>query len=244
MYMLDSFKITAKKLKRILKVHISLPDKYNECDDTYPLIIALDGELLFNFLNEDTKRININTAIKEYNDKCIIVALQAPKLEAWRMSELNPYYNGEDKTVDPILSYIFFDYIAVELIPMLKESYRFNDDIYLLGFNEGGIASLNMVYRYPIFKGAGLFNPAFSSCSTKLIADLNKYFNENKKIYIYHGENIAGNDNTIYYVSAEIKKKAPAMVQIDMDSSSSNSYLDFEEHLYNYFSFILDEGGN
>ena len=237
--MLDSFKITAQKLKRILKVHICLPNDYNETDESYPLIISFDGELLFNFLAEDTRKINIEDTIDKLDKKCILIALQAPKLEAWRISELNPYYNGEDKTVDTILSYIFFDYIAVELLPFLHESYRFNDEIYLLGFNESGIAALNMVYRYKMFKGAGLFNPSFSQCSTKLISDLNKYFDPSKKIYIYHGENIEGSDNTIYYVSAEVKKKAPDMVRVDMDNEAKNDYNDFENHLINYFNFIL-----
>ena len=161
MFMLESFKITAQKLKRILKIHVNLPNDYIETEKTYPVIVAFDGQFLYNFINEDTKRISAQEIIDKNENECIFIALQAPKIEAWRISELNPYYNGSDKTVDTVLSYIFFDYVANELLPFLSDRYRFSFDFYLLGFNEGAIGALNMVYRYPMFKGAGLFNPSF-----------------------------------------------------------------------------------
>lgn len=237
--MLESFKITAQKLKRILKIHVNLPNDYIENDNKYPVIVAFDGQLLFNFINEDTKRINASEIIDNNPNKCIFIALQSPSIEAWRKSELNPYYNGKDETVDTVLSYIYFDYVAHELLPFLAGRYRFSDDFYLLGFNEGGIAALNMVYRYPIFKGAGIFNPTLNEASTKLIADLNKNFTSDKDIYIYYGEGEEQTDNSIYYVSAEIKKHNPHKFKMDLDSNDDNSYSAFERHLDNYLSFML-----
>ena len=239
MFMLESFKITAQKLKRILKIHVNLPNDYIETEKNYPVIVAFDGQLLYNFINEDTKRINAQEIIDNNENECIFIALHAPKIEAWRISELNPYYNGSDNTVDTVLSYIFFDYVANELLPFLSDRYRFSDDFYLLGFNEGAIAALNMVYRYPMFKGAGLFHPTLSATSTKLLADLNKYYTKDKAIYIYHGENEESNDNSIYYVSAEIKKHNPDKYMMDLASDDDNSYEAYERHLANYLNFIL-----
>ena len=45
--MVEGFKITAQKLKRILKVSISLPSGYDQNQDDYPCVLAFDGQLLF-----------------------------------------------------------------------------------------------------------------------------------------------------------------------------------------------------
>ena len=47
--MIEGFKITALNLKRKLKVSVHLPDIYYTHDESYPLIIAFDGQNLFDF---------------------------------------------------------------------------------------------------------------------------------------------------------------------------------------------------
>ncbi len=239
--MVESFKITAVKLKRILKISVNLPKSYHKSENLYPLLICFDGQLLYNFINEDTKKINIAQILDNHDKECICISLQSPKLEAWRMSELNPYYNGDDETVDTVLSYIYFEYITNELLPLLKTRYRFNDDIYLLGFDEGAIASLFMVYKYNMIKGAGLFHPRLDLCDTKLSSDLDKNFKANKIMYLYQGgANTSSQEDTMFYnLYTRLESLKCSQLLLDFDSNDSNNYADYEKHLKNFIKFIL-----
>lgn len=239
--MVESFKITAQILKRILKISVNLPKDYNSNEMSYPVIIALDGQLLYNFINEDTKKINMAECLDSFSKDCICIALQSPKIPEWRISELNPYYSGKSETVDSVLSYIYYEYIVNELIPLLKERYRFNDEIYLLGFKEGAIAALYMVYRYNIFKGAGIFNPTLEECNIKLSEDINKNFSSKKKMYLFQGG--LGTDSKIdsqfYNLYTRLESLKCEMIEFDFDSNSDNSYKAYENHITNFLEFML-----
>lgn len=238
--MVEGFKITAQKLKRILKISVHLPKDYNNNDNDYPLVLALDGQLLFNFINENTQKINMADVMSNYNN-FILISLHSPSNPAWRMSELNPYYKGKDKTVDTVLSYIYYDYIVNELLPLLKQRYRFNEEIYLLGFYEGAIASLYMVYRYNIFKGAALYSPTLSICDKKLSYDLEKNFTYSKAIYMYSGSKDTNTDeDTLFYnLYTRFEALKCQKLYLDYDNESNNDYDDIKKHLNNSFNFLL-----
>ena len=51
--MVESFKITARELRRNLKIHVQMPDDYNQNEKAYTLVIYFDVELFYNFLGED-----------------------------------------------------------------------------------------------------------------------------------------------------------------------------------------------
>ena len=126
----ESFRLKALKLKRMLKINVVLPKKYDYNDHNYPLFIALDGQFLFDFMDEKTRKVNIEDEI--INEDIIFVSLHSPNIPDWRISELNPYYNGNHEQVDKILAYIYADYIANDLIKFLKDKYRVSDDIYFI----------------------------------------------------------------------------------------------------------------
>lgn len=239
--MIENFKITAQKLKRILKISVNLPSDYNANDMSYPVVIAFDGQLLYNFINESTQEINMAKCLDSCKKDCICITLQSPKIPEWRISELNPYYNGSNTMVDTVLSYIYYDYIVNELIPLLKDRYRFTDDFYLLGFKEGAIAALYMTYRYNIFKGAGLFNPSLENCSIKITEDLQKNFKSDKKIYMYQGsiDTDTKEDDRFYNLYTRLESLKCQMIKLDFDSNSDNSYASFEEHINSFLEFIL-----
>ena len=57
--MVEGFKLTAKKLKRYLKISTHLPKDYYETNKEYPILLVFDGDLFFSFLTEDDKKINL-----------------------------------------------------------------------------------------------------------------------------------------------------------------------------------------
>ncbi len=237
--MVEGFKITAQKLKRILKVSISLPSGYDQNQDDYPCVLAFDGQLLFDFLDEKTKKMDLNVSAS--HSRTIVVGIHSPKIEAWRMSELNPYYNGSDTSVEPVLSIIYFDYIIYDLLPYLKRKYRISDDLYVLGFNEGCIAACYMQYHYKLIKGMGLFNPPLNLVNDKFYEDIENKFDENKKIYLYRGEKIDGEITDFYNFYIRLMAKKPINSKIDYVSDSNNNYDGFEKYLGSFIEFIEEK---
>jgi len=237
--MVEGFKLTVQKLKRILKISVNLPAGYDKNTDSYPAVLAFDGQYLFDFLDEKTKQMDINKTASFA--RVVTIGIHSPKIEAWRMSELNPYYNGNDKNVETVLSIIYFEYIIHELLPFLKKKYRISDDIYVLGFNEGAIAATYMQYHYEQIKGMGLFNPPLDIVSQKFYEDIEDKFDETKKIYLYKGEKKDGEISDFYNFYIRLMAKHPQNIKLDFIEDSKNDMNGFENYLGSFYEFIEEK---
>lgn len=236
--MVENIKITAKELKRQLKISIYLPKNYNNTETNYPLIYVLDGQMMFHSLNDENKTFDLPSILDNSTKECICIGLHAPKIEEWRISELCPYYKKDNTQIEPELSYIFADYIVNILHPILKQRYRINDNIYLLGFNEGAIFSLYSIYHYDIFKGAGVFSPKLEICEN-IINDIKINFNEYKKIYLYYAGNSDFTDlfYNLYTNLEELKCNHLKLIYEDAEENNSNYW---QTHILDFLNFTLD----
>ncbi len=239
--MVESFKIRAEHLKRYLKISVNLPKDYNNSLVTYPLILVFDGQLFYNFLNEETRVIETEKIISSISKDFICITLQSPTINEWRISELNPYYNGESTKVDTVLSLIYYDYIAKELLPLLKNRYRINNNIYLLGYKEGAISSLYMLYAYDEFKGAGIFSIPLKDCSKKLKEDLINRFTCKKDLFLaYGGLNTDTKDDDLFYnLCTQLDSLKVEKLKYEFYENEDNSYNILKNHLKDFFNFIL-----
>ena len=229
----ESFRLKALKLKRMLKINVVLPKKYDYNDHNYPLFIALDGQFLFDFMDEKTRKVNIEDEI--INEDIIFVSLHSPNIPDWRISELNPYYNGNHEQVDKILAYIYADYIANDLIKFLKDKYRVSDDIYLYSSDLSSILGIYMIYRYDNFKGLGLFLPKIDDVDDKFKNDIIKNMKKDKKIYIYSGES----DNDDYYKIYQLLDKETNNIMLDYIEDENDDYENIKNHINTYFDYLL-----
>ena len=229
----ESFRLKALKLKRMLKINVVLPKKYDYNDHNYPLFIALDGQFLFDFMDEKTRKVNIEDEI--INEDIIFVSLHSPNIPDWRISELNPYYNGNHEQVDKILAYIYADYIANDLINFLKDKYRVSDDIYLYSSDLSSILGIYMIYRYDNFKGLGLFLPKIDDVDDKFKNDIIKNMKKDKKIYIYSGES----DNDDYYKIYQLLDKETNNIMLDYIEDENDDYDNIKNHMNTYFDYLL-----
>lgn len=236
--MLESFKLTAQKLKRYLKIHVNLPHSYRTTDKKYPLVLSFDGQYYFNFIKENTKKADIDNVINNY--EIIFIAIQSPSNELWRESELNPYYNGKEKQIDKVLSYIFFEYIMHDLIPMFKERYRISNDLYVMGYGKGAIASTYMVNKYPEVKGCGLFSPDFTNVSDEIFTDLDNHYDKTKAIYLYKGERKESYDDSFYNLYLEYRKYEYEYVILDY-TDEKNDIKCVENHIATFLNFITEK---
>ena len=73
--MVESFKIRAEHLKRYLKISVNLPREYNNNESSYPLVLVFDGQLFYNFLNEETRVIEMEKIIDSINKDFICITL-------------------------------------------------------------------------------------------------------------------------------------------------------------------------
>lgn len=229
--MLESFKLKATELRRYLKIHIQLPKDYHENDKEYPMILCLDGQYYYDFLGEETKVFDTNKMVENIIDKAIFIFIHSPSIEAWRISELNPYYNGSDAEVDKVLSVIYFDYLVNTVIPLLKERYRINDNIYLAGIKDSAIASVYMLYQYNIFRGAALFDINLSNISDKFHDDMKYKFTCKKSIYLFHGglNSSTKEDDSFYHLCQRFESYKTEILKYDFNSELDNSYASIEQ---------------
>lgn len=234
--MVENFKIAAKELKRQLKISVYLPKNYNLSDEYYPVIYILDGQYFFQSLDNDDKVFDISYYLDKYEKQCICVGIHSPKNNDWRISELSTFYKKDDSIIDPSLSKIFAQYLAVNLFDILKQRYRINNNVYLLGFKEGAIFNIYSIYKYGLYKGAGIFSPSLSKCENVLEYIDNNYI-PNKSIYLYSG-NDEENDS-FYSLYTKLEKLNCERLLLNYEESEENSLESFEKHLLEFLDFML-----
>lgn len=217
--MREILKIKALKLRRNIKVGIFLPEQYYANEDYYKTIITLDGELFFNYLNEETKKIDIDELLKL--KRCIFIAISSPANPDWRISEINPYYNGDNKDIDTELAYNYAWYINYELLPDLKQKYRISDDVYVIGMNEAANLAIYLGGN-KIYNGCGLINYNFDESDDRI--------NENLNTLIYKKIYMSGEDT---YITEELKNTDNDVL--------ADKFINYEDALDKCIDFFEEE---
>lgn len=239
--MLESFKLKATELRRYLKIHIALPKDYHENDNSYPMVLVLDGQYYYDFLGEETKVFDTNKMLEPISDKALFFFIHSPAIPAWRISELNPYYNGSNKDVDKVLSVIYFDYLVNIVIPLLKERYRINDNIYIAGIKDSAIAAIYMLYQYNIFRGAAVYDINLSEVNDKFHEDMKYKFTCKKSVYLFHGglNSDSKEDDLFYHLCQRFESYKTEILKYDFNSELDNSFASIEEVFADGISHIM-----
>lgn len=236
--MVENIKITAREIKRTLKLSIYLPKHYNENNNSYPLVYAFDGQMMFHSLDDNDKTFDLPSILDDINAECICIGLHSPKIEAWRLSELCPYYNGNNNEVDTVYSTNYINYISKILHPLLKERYRINENVYLLGFNEGAFLSIYGAYHDRLFKGAGLFSPSLEMCKG-MNEDINNNFDKTKAIYMYYGQKNTEYSELFYELYKFLEGLQCEKLKLSYEPEEENNYRSWQKFIADFFKFIL-----
>lgn len=235
--MVENFKLTAYELKRQLKISIYLPEGYHDNDNYYPVIFALDGQIMFHSLDDNKKEFDLPSILDSCPKKCICVGIHSPANDLWRKSELLPFYNKENSEIDSSLAINFSNYLVEKLYPLIKERYRITDDTYLLGFAEGAMLALYLLYHYDLFKGAGIFSPSVNFCSGH-IEDLINNFNNKKLVYLFYGGNTEYEDLYYKLYKAFYDLKCSNLI-VEYSEDEINDYLCWMTHINDFINFML-----
>lgn len=236
--MVENFKITAKELKRQVKISIYLPKNYNDSEKNYPLLYVLDGQMMFHSLDDGNKTFDFPTILDDCPKECICVGIHAPKLEEWRISELCPYYRKDESLVDSSLAFIFADYFVHTLHPIIQERYRITEDVFLLGFTEGAIFNLYALSHYALFKGAGIFSPRLENCEY-VLPDLDKNFDCSKAVYLYFGGKNAPYTDLFYSLYSKFEELHCEKLKLIYEEEEENGCFSWQNHLKDFLLFLL-----
>ena len=177
------------------RLHIYLPDSYQDGNDSYPVMYFFDGHNLFD--NADAtfgKSWGLGKYLDNINAKLIVVALECNHSPyGGRLSEYSPF---DFKA--PEYGYIqgrgdyTMDYFINHLKPDIDQRFRTlkeREYTYIAGSSLGGLMSLYAVCKYNhIFSRAAALSPTIAVDMKRIKKFIhNATFDKNTIIYIDYG---------------------------------------------------------
>ena len=137
----SKFKMQSKVLDQEKEIYISLPHKYNEHVQSYPVVFVLEAELLF----ESTKAITSFMAARSKMPQAIIIGIPNDSYE--KRSEMGfKKWGGKPA--------IYLDFFRKELIPYIEKNYRANSHRIIIGISPtNGLLFEAFLNQPDIFKG-------------------------------------------------------------------------------------------
>ena len=204
--------IYSDKLNEERQLKILLPRGYSDDDDKkYPLIIVWDGDYLFEVVSGNTDYYSYWEDMPE----AIVVGIKQADLrfDDCMYSEQNslPVETGAN----------FFEFIGMELIPFLNESYKTEDFRVAVGHGE----TANFI-NYYLLKDAPIFQ-AYVCISPDLSPDISTYLTERfQKL-----------ESKIFYYLATSTNDVKSITEGSEALNTSITAIDNKNLLYNYDKF-------
>lgn len=242
--MIEKFEvyITPFQLKR--KIHVYLPENYNESDERYPVVYMYDGHNLF--FDEDAtygKSWGLKEFLDHYDKKLIIVGMECNHEGTKRLDEYCPYtlphtYLGDIQGQGKEL----MDWVIYELKPMIDQKYRtypFRECTAIAGSSMGGLMALyTVIVHNDYFSKAACVSPAYQFCLKELKRDMKKAdISADTRVYLSFGTNEIRN---LYETKANLRslvryfdaKKALTYVNIVEGGNHSEASWEKENPVY------------
>ncbi|MCE1248999.1 MAG: hypothetical protein LWY06_20365 [Firmicutes bacterium] len=172
------------------KIHVYLPDGYNEEKTVYPVIYMHDGQNLFCEKLAFVEHWQIDEAVERLirENKMGKVVVVGIFNSSKRADEYTPFADrryGGGKARD------FSDFIVQKIIPHVEQKYRVSgnrEDRAVMGSSFGGILSLWMGYAYPhVFSMVGAVSPSMWIADGAMLMELATQPKKDIKIWIDQG---------------------------------------------------------
>ncbi|OUR91612.1 esterase [Flavobacteriales bacterium 34_180_T64] len=155
--------IYSEKLGEDRQLKILLPRGYSNDDDKkYPIILVMDGDYLFEAVSGNVDYYSYWEDIPE----AIVVGIKQAD------QRFDDCYYSEQNSLPVETGASFYEFIGMELIPYLNDSYKTEDFRVAIGHGE----TANFI-NYFLLKDAPLFQ-AYVSISPDLAPDMNTYLKE------------------------------------------------------------------
>lgn len=245
--------------RRIIRVY--LPEGFDE-NKKYPVLFMADGQ---NIVDKFTSAfgawdidIHQHILISQGYPSFIVVGIDSPKDPVHRALEysfpnipIEVDNTGEfNKDGLEFESHLLYRYIALELLPMLKQYFPISDnkeDVGAGGSSMGGVFALSLLTSYPEVFGFGLvFSPGFFLYSKdKVMSYLDETVPKlsNHRLYFYCG-NIGFESKFLdrtYSVYRYIKKCGfnEENIEMDIDVTCGHNEASWSKHFEDAIKFLF-----
>ena len=243
--------------KRIIRVY--LPEDFNK-NKKYPVLFMADGQ---NIVDKFTSAfgawdidVHQHNLIQQGYPSFIVVGIDCPKDPVHRALEYSfPFIEIEEKHTGEynkegleFESHLLYKYIALELLPLLKQYFPISnrkEDIGVGGSSMGGIFSFSLLTSYPeIFGFALVFSPGFFLYpKDKVMSYIDETIPKltNHKLYFYCG-NIGFESQFLdrtYSVYRYIKKLGfnEDNIEMDIDVTCGHNEASWSKHFEDAIKF-------
>ena len=204
------------------RLHIYVPDDYDDSNERYPVMYFFDGHNLF--LNEDAT-YGTSWGLKEFLDqwskKMIIVGIECSHEGEERLVEYCPYYfprrygRGFWGTGRQTMDWIVYD--LKPYIDSRFRTYPHREATGIGGSSMGGLMALCAISEYNfMFSKAACLSSAIGSWVYSVRKSIrNHYTDSNTRIYMSYGSNEARKNTAKYHCILEdsFKEKGCAIWQ-------------------------------
>jgi len=205
---INTFDMYAEDLKRDKTIHVYLPSDYHHTERTYPVLYMHDGQNLFyEYLSTYGSIWDVHHAMDDITDSMkrsmIVVGIDVESEH--RLDEYSPWKGRPDERIpegDQRLSRggeadCYLKWIVDTLKPMIDATYHTNRTVsYMAGSSMGGLISLYAAYRfYPVFKGVGIFSPAFWFAPDELMSFIYHNIKAGVRVYMDMGHKETSHQN-------------------------------------------------
>lgn len=226
--MIEKFDVYMTPYKMNRRLHVYLPDDYDQSAEKYPVVYMFDGHNLF--YDEDAtygKSWGLKDFLDQYDKKLIIVGMECNHEGTKRLDEYCPYtlkntflgnINGTGKEM--------LDWIISELKPMIDQRYRtypWRECTAIAGSSMGGLMSLYAIIMHnDYFSKAACISPACGFCMRQLFSDMKKAtISPDTRVYLSFGTNEIRNMDSV-------KRNLQTLVHF-FDNSKAKSYVNIIE---------------
>lgn len=172
---IEYFDVNSEILQEKREIKLQLPRTYNEkTEQRYPLILVFNGEYLF----EPVAGVADYLGNWDEVPEAIIVGINQSKTKS------NDFQIDEDRYLPEGKGADFFDFIEIELIPLLEEKFRIAGFKIAVGHSQSGnFINFFLLRKSLTFKGYISLSPLLSKEMPKRI--INNLKAKNTKLFYY-----------------------------------------------------------
>lgn len=207
--MIKKFDVTITPFELNRRIHLYLPDDYEQSKERYPVIYMYDGHNLF-YDSDATygKSWGIKDFLDHYDKKFIVVGMECNHEGTKRLDEYCPYTLPESR-----LGNIqgqgkeYMQWVVDELKPYIDSTYRTlsaREHTMIAGSSMGGLMSLYTVIKHnDVFSKAACLSSSISICMEEIKKEIaDSTLVSDTKIYLDWGSEESWDKKALAYSTA------------------------------------------
>jgi len=177
----EYFTVNSQILQDKREIKLQLPRTYNSNEDQrYPLIVVFDGDYLFEPIAGTIDYLSYWDEVPE----AIIIGINQSKTRSDDFQIGSSRYLPEGKGAD------FFDFVEIELIPMIEDKYRIAEFKMAVGHNQSAnFINFFLLRKSLLFNGYISLSPLLSTNMSERVTNALKTKDTKLFYYLANSEN-------------------------------------------------------